>query len=72
MALSNKLSSKIRLSFMVGVDGEGKSIVRTKTYQNVSREATVDQIIDVVNMIKSLSHDPIQKIERIEHSEIYE
>ncbi|MBD1383283.1 DUF1659 domain-containing protein [Metabacillus arenae] len=57
-------SSQLRLAYDLGVDGEGKQLVKTKNYNNVDTAATPDQLHTVAQAIASLQTYPIYEIER--------
>lgn len=63
-------SSKLKLSFQVGMDDEGKPIMKAKTFNNVKREATVDQLWQAAEAIFSLSADQLSNVERIDSSDL--
>ncbi|WP_462410410.1 DUF1659 domain-containing protein [Neobacillus sp. Marseille-QA0830] len=63
-------TTKLRLVFQTGMDDEGKPIVRSKTFSNVTKAATVDQLYQAANAISVLCNDQLNKIERNDSSEI--
>lgn len=72
MAQSFPISSKMRLIFHGGSDEEGNLILKPKTYQNVNRLATPDQVYQAAHALAGLSQNGLYMIERHDTSEIYE
>jgi hypothetical protein len=70
MAQALLTGSKLKLSFQVGMDDEGKPIMKAKTFSNVKREATVDQLWQAAEAIFSLSADQLSNVERIDSSDL--
>lgn len=62
--------TKLRLIFEVGMDDEGEPILRAKTFSNLKREATVDQLFQAAQAITALCKDTLNKVERNDSSEI--
>ncbi len=62
--------TKLRLVFETGMDDEGNPIFRSKTFSNVKKEATVDQLDQAAQAIKVLCSDRLNKVERNDSSEI--
>ncbi|WP_042458881.1 DUF1659 domain-containing protein [Neobacillus dielmonensis] len=63
-------TTKLRLVFQTGMDDEGKPIQRSKTFSNVTKAATADQLYQAANALSVLSVDRLNKIERNDSSEI--
>lgn len=70
MAQAVLATSTLRLVFETGVDAQGKAILKAKTYSNLKKEATADQLFDFAQAIGSLSNDPINSIERSDRSDV--
>ena len=62
--------TKLRLVFEAGVDGEGKPILKTKSFSNITKAATVDQLSQAAQAVAALCKDPIYKVERNDSTEI--
>jgi hypothetical protein len=62
--------TKLRLVFEVGMDDEGKPILRAKTFSNVKKEATVDQLFQVAQALTVLCKDTLNKVERNDLTEL--
>ncbi|WP_251548908.1 DUF1659 domain-containing protein [Neobacillus muris] len=63
-------TTKLRLEFQTGVDEEGMPILRAKTFSNVSKAATADQLYQAATALSALSNDPMNKVERNDSFEI--
>ncbi|WP_042462120.1 DUF1659 domain-containing protein [Neobacillus dielmonensis] len=63
-------STKLRLVFQTGMDDEGKPILRSKTFSNVTKAATADQLYQAANALSVLSIDQLNKVERNDSTEI--
>jgi hypothetical protein len=70
MARSFLQSSKLRLVFDGGIDDNGKPILKAKTFSNVKKEATTDQLFQAANAIATLCTEPLNKVERTDSSEL--
>ena len=62
--------TKLRLVFEVGIDGDGKPILRAKTFSNVTKAATAEQLSQAAQAITVLCKDTLNKVERNDSSEI--
>ncbi|MBV7504145.1 DUF1659 domain-containing protein [Bacillus sp. sid0103] len=62
--------TKLRLVFEVGLDEDGEPILRAKTFSNVKKEATVEQLSQAAQAITVLCKDMLNKVERNDSSEI--
>ncbi|EKN69096.1 hypothetical protein BABA_11721 [Neobacillus bataviensis LMG 21833] len=62
--------TKLRLVFEAGIDDEGKPIYKAKTFNNVTKAATADQLAQAAQAIAALCKDQLNKIERNDSSEI--
>lgn len=59
MAIYTFQNAALKISYETGVDEFGKSIVSSKTYNNVRDNIQPDQLLAVVQGIGSLSNYPI-------------
>ncbi len=70
MAQSLLEGTKLRLVFEAGMDDDGEPILRAKTFSNVKKEATVDQLFQAALAITVLCNDTLNKVERNDSFEI--
>jgi hypothetical protein len=70
MAESLLIGTKLKLVFQTGLDDEGKPILRTKTFSNVRKEATADQLFLAATALSVLCNDPLNTLERTDSSQI--
>ncbi|CAM3924206.1 DUF1659 domain-containing protein [Mesobacillus zeae] len=70
MAMAILKDSNIRLTFDAGMDGEGKTIYKGKTYSNVSKDATANQVQQAALALGGLSAYSLSSVERNDSSEI--
>ena len=69
MATKVNLGDKVRISFDYGVDGEGKQIIKRKSF-NIIPGATDDQVYTAANNFASLCEKSLIEIEKIENYEL--
>ncbi len=70
MAQALLTGTKLRLVFQVGMDEEGKPILKSKTFSNVKKESTTDQLFQAATAISALTNDMLNNLERNDSSEI--
>lgn len=70
MAQAVVASSKLRLVFQVGVDTEGKPMLKAKTFANIQKAATPDQLVRAAQAIVGLSSDTFSNMERVDQSDL--
>lgn len=70
MAMATLIDSKLRLVFEVGIDEKGHPVYKTKTFNNVKKEATTDQLFQTAEAIGSLCNDRLNTVERNDSSDI--
>jgi hypothetical protein len=70
MAQAVVTASKLRLVFQVGMDDEGKPILKAKTLSNIQKSATPDQLLQAAQALISLSSDTLSNIERVENADL--
>ena len=63
-------STKLRIVFDAGIDNEGNPILKTRSFNNVKKEATADQLFQAAQAIAVLCNDELNKVERNDSSEI--
>lgn len=62
--------TKLRLVFQAGMDDEGNALYKSKTFSNVKKESTADQLYQAAQAITVLCNDTIEKIERNDSTEL--
>jgi hypothetical protein len=70
MAMATLIESKLRLVFETGIDEQGHPVYKTKTFNNVKKEATTDQLFQAAQALSALSNDPLNTIERNDSTDI--
>ncbi|AIM16302.1 hypothetical protein HW35_08505 [Bacillus sp. X1(2014)] len=70
MAQSLLVGTKLKMVFQTGIDDDGKPILRTKTFSNVRKEASADQLFQAAKALAVLCNDPLNTLERTDSSEI--
>lgn len=70
MAQAVITSSKLRLVFQVGMDDEGKPVLKAKTLSNIQKSATPDQLFQAAQALSGLSNDTLSNIERIDNADL--
>lgn len=60
----------LRLIFEVGVNEKGEPVYKTKSFNNVKKEATTDQLFQVAQALSVLCNDPLSSVERNDNSDI--
>ncbi|WP_066400437.1 DUF1659 domain-containing protein [Neobacillus mesonae] len=70
MAQAVLTGSKLRLVFQVGMDEEGKPILKSKTFNNIKMESTTDQLFQAATAISSLTNGILNNLERNDSSEL--
>ncbi|MEH7415778.1 DUF1659 domain-containing protein [Neobacillus drentensis] len=63
-------TTKLRLVFQLGIDNEGSPILKSKTFSNVSKTATADQLFQAAHAISVLCEGMLNKVERNDSTEI--
>ncbi|MCM3391814.1 MULTISPECIES: DUF1659 domain-containing protein [Cytobacillus] len=64
MAQAIIIDSKLRLVFETGLNGQGKPVYKSKTYNSVKQSATADQLFTVGQAIAGLSSYPLTELSR--------
>ncbi|WML41521.1 DUF1659 domain-containing protein [Neobacillus sp. OS1-2] len=62
--------TKLRLVFEAGLDDEGKPIFKAKTFSNVTKAASADQLSQAAQALAALCNDKLNKVERNDSNEI--
>jgi len=69
MATKVSLGDKVRIAFDYGVNGDGKQIVKRKSFSIIAG-ATDDQVYTAANNFASLCEKSLLEIEKIENYEL--
>ncbi|NYE08560.1 hypothetical protein F4694_005408 [Bacillus niacini] len=70
MAQAVVTASKLRLVFQVGMDDDGKPVLKSKTFNNIQKSATPDQLLQAAQALIGLSNDTLSNIERVENADL--
>ncbi|MDR7079419.1 hypothetical protein J2Y03_004477 [Neobacillus niacini] len=70
MAQAVITTSKLRVVFQVGMDDDGKPLLKAKTFSNIQKSATPDQLLQAAQAIIGLSSDTLSNIERVDNSDL--
>lgn len=70
MAQAVVTASKLRLVFQVGMDDDGKPILKAKTFNNIQKSATPEQLLQAAQALVGLSNDTLSNIERVENADL--
>ncbi|MBS5787813.1 MAG: DUF1659 domain-containing protein [Clostridioides difficile] len=66
--VSTKNASSIKLSLDCSVDGKGKTVIKSKSFNNLKSDATDDDIYEVVESTIGLQDFTLLKVNRIDNS----
>lgn len=72
MAVTNRVSSTLRLVFVDGMDENEQPIYKGKSFRNVKPDADADQLYAVAQAFIGLQESELNKIERQDSSNIQE
>jgi hypothetical protein len=70
MAQAMLTDTKLRLFFEAGMDDKGSPILKSKTFSNIKKDATPDQLFQVAQAIAVLCTDTLNRVERADSSEV--
>lgn len=70
MAEAMIMDSRLRLLFETGLNDKGEPIYKTKTYSNIRKDATADQLSQAAQALGGLSNFPLAGVERSDNFEI--
>lgn len=70
MAEAMLMDSRLRLLFETGLNDKGEAIYKTKTYSNIRKGATADQLFQAAQALGGLSEYPLAGVERADNFEI--
>jgi len=66
--ITTKNASSIKLSLDCGVDGKGKTVIKSKSFNNLKSDATDDDIYEVIESTIGLQDFTLLKVNRIDNS----
>lgn len=70
MAEAMIMESRLRLLFETGLNEKGEPVYKTKTYSNIRKNATADQLSQAAQALGNLSEFPLVGVERTDNFEI--
>ncbi|MBY0148907.1 DUF1659 domain-containing protein [Neobacillus niacini] len=70
MATAVIATSRLRLVFQTGMDDDGKPLLKAKTFSNIQKSATADQLFQAAQAIIGLSGDTLSNIEKVDNSDL--
>jgi len=70
--LVTPLTSKMKLQFQTGVDGEGNPVYKSKTISKVKTAAVDQDVFDTANALSGLCADVLSAVTRIDDSDLSE
>lgn len=70
MAQAMIKDSNLRLIYQTGLDTNGEPIFQAKSYNNVKKEATADQVHQVALALSALCSQPLSSVERFDSFDI--
>ncbi|MCR6546418.1 DUF1659 domain-containing protein [Dehalobacterium formicoaceticum] len=66
------VTSKMKLRFQTGLDGEGNPVYKNKTISNVKVDALDQDVLDTANALSTLLADALAAVFRIDDSDLAE
>ena len=60
----------LKLIFEVGMNEKGETVYKTKSFNNVKKEAGTDQLFQAAQALSVLCNDPLNSVQRYDNSEI--
>lgn len=70
--LVTPLTSKMKLQFQTGVDGEGNPVYKNKTISKIKTAALDQDVFDTANALGTLCADTLNAVIRIDDSDLAE
>ena len=64
--------SKLKLSFDGGLDGDGKAIVKSKTFSKIKAAAVNDDVYALATSLTGLQEKPLLSVRRIDEVDLTE
>ena len=71
MAEINLFDTKLRLTFETGMNHKGEPVYKTKTFANVKKDATAEELYQFAHAIGQLSHYPLATIVKNDSFDIF-
>ena len=68
--ISNAKESKVQLKFSIGLDNNGKEIIKTKTLTGIKTQATDQDVMDVMQTLASLQSNNVSAIVRVDSDQL--
>lgn len=62
--IANPLGSRLQLRLIVGQDGQGNPIYRTRSYSNVKPDASDEDVLAVGNALAGLQQHEVEELRR--------
>lgn len=63
-------NTKLKLLFESGINEKGEPVYRTKTYNNIKKEATAAQLAEAAQALAGLCELPLVGVERADNFDI--
>jgi hypothetical protein len=60
------VSTRMQLRLNTGLDGDGKEILRTKTYSNVKSSSENQAVYDVASSLAGLQEHELKEVHRVD------
>lgn len=70
MAQAMIMDSKLRILYDNGLNEKGEQVIKTKTYSNIRKDATAEQLLQAARAIAGLSSQALVNIERADNFEL--
>ncbi|MGV3488054.1 MAG: DUF1659 domain-containing protein [Tuberibacillus sp.] len=71
MATANLVDSSMVLAFNAGMDGNGKTVVKRKSFNNLKAQVTNDQLFAIAQALIPLQQYSLIAIQRNDTTELY-
>jgi hypothetical protein len=68
----NSKDSKLKITYLLGTDTNGRDIKSSKTYGNIKPLASDEDIYDVATVLNGLQENTVLNVERLDQKEIVE
>lgn len=68
----NPMDSKLKIKYQIGVDDNGNSKYKTKTYSNIKTEAMDEDVFAVAQSLANLQQYMVEDFRRVDEKEIAE
>ncbi len=63
-------ASRLRIAYSLGVDGNGKEKLKTKTYTSIKPTALDDDVYTVASVLSGLQNNPVVSVGRVDEKKI--